>query len=138
LVPALEQYIDKLAATDSQPIHLEAEPDINDCLDKKAQGALFYIIEEAITNARKHAQADDIWVRLYHQGKMNAIVEIEDNGKGFNVNAVEENYHERNSLGMMNLKERAALAGGKTTIQSTPGKGTKITVTVPTKPDYND
>ncbi len=138
LVPALEQYIDKLAETDSQPVHLEAEPEINNCLDEKAQGALFYIIEEAITNARKHAQADDIWVRLYRQGKMNAIVEIEDNGKGFNVNAVEENYHERNSLGMMNLKERAALAGGKTTIQSAPGEGTKITVTVPTKPEYND
>lgn len=137
LVPALEQYIEKLAETDHQPIHLEAEPKVNESLDEKAQGALFYIIEEAITNARKHAQADDIWIRIYHQGKMNVIAEIEDNGLGFDLNAVEENYHERNSLGIMNLKERAALADGKTTIKSAPGEGTKITVTVPTRPDYD-
>ncbi|MGC9397665.1 MAG: GAF domain-containing sensor histidine kinase [Anaerolineae bacterium] len=136
LVPALEQYIAKLAETDDLPIHLEAEKDIDTVLSKEAQGALFYLIEEAITNARKHAEASDLWVRLYRQGTMHVIAEIEDNGKGFDVTAVQENYEERGSLGMMNLRERATLAGGKTVIQSTPGEGTKITVTIPTKDEY--
>lgn len=136
LVPAIRQYVSKLAETDSLPIYVEAEEGIDEKLDKEAQGALFYIIEEAITNARKHAEATDLWVRLYHQGTMHVIAEVEDNGKGFDVTAIQENYEERGSLGMMNLRERATLAGGKTVIQSTPGEGTKITVTMPTQDEY--
>lgn len=135
LVPAVEQYIKKLAETDSLVIHLAAEEDIDLYLTEQAQGSLFYIIDEAITNARKHAQADDLWVRLHRQGTMHAIIEIEDNGLGFDVIATEDNYEERGSLGMLNLQERAKLAGGKTVIHSEPGKGTLIQVTVPTKND---
>ena len=135
LVPAVEQYIKKLAGTDPLTIHLETEEEISQSLTEQAQGSLFYIIDEAITNARKHAQADDLWVRIYRQGTMNVIVEIEDNGLGFDVIATEDNYEERGSLGMINLRERAKLAGGKTTIQSEPGQGTLIQVTVPTKND---
>ncbi len=136
LLPALRQYVDKLAETDPLPIHIEAEKDVDKYLDKEAQGALFYIVEEAITNARKHANATDLWVRLYRQGTMHVIVEVEDNGEGFDIASVQKNYEERGSLGMMNLRERAALAGGKTVIQSTPGEGTKITVTMPTQDEY--
>jgi signal transduction histidine kinase len=136
LVPAIEQYVSKLAETDDLPIHVEAEEDIDEKLDKEAQGSLFYIIEEAITNARKHAEATDLWVRIYRQGTMHVITEIEDNGKGFDVTAVQDNYDERGSLGMMNLRERATLAGGKTVIKSVPNEGTKITVTVPTRDEY--
>jgi len=136
LLPAIKQYVDKLAETDPLPIHIEAEGDIDKSLDREAQGALFYIIEEAITNARKHAGASDLWIRFYRQGTMNVIVEVEDNGKGFDLATVQENYEERGSLGMMNLRERAALAGGKTVINSVPGEGTKITVTMPTRDEY--
>ena len=136
LLPALRQYVNKLAETDSLPIHIEAEKGIDKRLDEEAQGALFYIIEEAITNARKHAEATDLWVRLYRQGTMHVIVEVEDNGKGFDVATIQEHYEERGSLGMMNLRERAALAGGKTVIHSTRGQGTKITVTMPTRDEY--
>ncbi len=132
LVPALEQYFQKLAETLPMPVHLEAEPDVQKLLDKEAQGAIFYIVEEAITNARKHAEAKQIWVRIYKHGT-NVVAEIEDDGKGFNVAAVEKRYAERGSLGMLNLHERASLAQGKTVIQSKPGRGTKITVTVPAR-----
>lgn len=130
LAPALEQYVQKLAETDPLPIHLEVAGDINKLLESDAQGAIFYIVEEAIANARKHAQAKDLWIRLYQRG-MSVIAEVEDNGKGFDVAKVEAGYAERSSLGMLNLQERSSLVGGKTVIQSKPGKGTKITVTVP-------
>ncbi len=130
VVAALEQYKDKLQETDPTPIHLEAEPNVDACLGKEAQGAIFYIVEEALTNARKHAKAKDLWIRIYKRG-MNVVAEVEDNGKGFDVAAVEKSYDERSSLGMLNLQERATLVGGKTIIQSTPGKGTKITLTLP-------
>jgi signal transduction histidine kinase len=130
LIAALEQLRQKLAETVDLPIHLEADKNAESLLSQEAQGAIFYIIEEATTNARKHAQANNLWIRLYQKG-MNVIAEIEDDGKGFNVAAVESNYATRGSLGMRNLYERATLVKGKTRIQSAPGEGTKITVTIP-------
>ncbi|MBN1486898.1 MAG: GAF domain-containing sensor histidine kinase [Anaerolineae bacterium] len=132
LIAALEQYIIKLAETDPLPIHLEADKEAGKRLSKEAQGSVFYIVEEAITNARKHAQAQDLWVRIYKQGS-NVITEIEDNGRGFDVAATEANYDKRGSLGMMNLQERAELVGGNTVIRSKVGEGTKIIVNIPVK-----
>ena len=99
-------------------------------LSKEAQGAIFYITEEAATNVRKHAQAENLWIRLYQHG-MNVVVEIEDDGVGFNVAELEENYATRGSLGMLNIRERAKLVNGRSVIRSTPGQGTKISITIP-------
>jgi signal transduction histidine kinase len=131
LVAALRQLQKKLQETNPETkIHLEEEDDAAALLNKEAQGAVFYITEEALNNARKHAEADNLWIRIYKRG-MNIITEIEDDGKGFDVAAVKSNYAERSSLGMLNLQERAKLVKGKTVIRSTPGEGTKITVTIP-------
>jgi signal transduction histidine kinase len=131
LVAALRQLQKKIQETNPETkIHLKEEDDAAALLNKEAQGAVFYITEEALNNARKHAEADNLWIRIYKRG-MNIITEIEDDGKGFDVAAVKSNYAERSSLGMLNLQERAKLVKGKTVIRSTPGKGTKITVTIP-------
>jgi signal transduction histidine kinase len=130
LQAALEQYIDKLAETDPMPIHLEATSDVGQVLEQNAQGVIFYIIEEAIGNARKHAQAKNIWVRLCVQGNT-FIARTEDDGVGFDVDAVQMRYDERGSLGMINMHERAELVNGKLSIASAPGEGTRITLTVP-------
>ncbi len=130
LAAALEQLRNKLAETDPMHIHLEIEPQVDDDLTPEAQGALFYIIEEAVNNARKHAEATDLWIRLYRR-QLTVVAEVEDNGKGFDVSKVEEKYATRGSLGMMNLVERAKLVKGKTVIQSAPGQGTKVITTVP-------
>ncbi|MDY6877523.1 MAG: GAF domain-containing sensor histidine kinase [Chloroflexota bacterium] len=130
LQAALEQYIIKLAETDATPIHLEATPEVDQLLDKNAQGVIFYILEEAIGNIRKHAQAKNIWVRLHMQDNT-FIAEVEDDGRGFDVDEVQVHYDERSSLGMINMHERAELVGGHLTIASAPGEGTRITLTVP-------
>jgi signal transduction histidine kinase len=127
---ALEQYITKLAETDPTPIHLEAPPAVEQALDQNAQGVIFYIVEEAIGNARKHAQPQNIWVRLNVQDRT-FVAEVEDDGCGFNVDEVQARYEERGSLGMINMHERAELVGGKLAIVSSPGKGTRVTLTVP-------
>jgi signal transduction histidine kinase len=130
LQAALEQYISKLAETDSTPIHLQAAPDIDEWLDQNMQGVIFYIVEEAIGNARKHAKADNIWVRL--QRKDGAfVIEVTDDGKGFDVEEMQMGYDERGSLGMINIRERAELIGGKVKVASALGKGTCISLTVP-------
>jgi signal transduction histidine kinase len=127
---ALEQYITKLAETDPIPVHLEAMPEVDQRLERNAQGVIFYIIEEAIGNARKHAQAENIWVRLHIRGDI-LTIEVEDDGAGFDVEAVQVRYDERGSLGMINMHERAELVNGKLSIASAPGSGTRITLTVP-------
>ncbi|MFQ6101905.1 MAG: GAF domain-containing sensor histidine kinase [Anaerolineae bacterium] len=129
---ALEQYVSKLAETDDLPIHLEITPEIDQLLDQNAQGVIFYIIEEAISNARKHAKADNIWVRLYLQDSA-FVAEVEDDGAGFDVDVVQMSYDERSSLGMVNMYERAELVSGKLTITSAPGKGTRVMLNVPLK-----
>ncbi len=130
LVAALEQFRNKLAETESMKIHLEVEAGVESALSPEAQGALFYIIEEAVNNARKHAEASDLWIRLYRR-QLSVVAEVEDNGRGFDVSKVEEKYATRGSLGMMNLIERAKLVKGKTVIHSAPGKGTKVVTTIP-------
>jgi signal transduction histidine kinase len=130
LQAALEQYINKLAKTDPAQIHLKATPEADQALEQNAQGVIFYIIEEAIGNARKHAKAENIWVRLHIQGNTFAA-EVEDDGAGFDVEAVQVRYDERGSLGMINMHERAELVSGTLTIASALGQGTRITLTVP-------
>jgi signal transduction histidine kinase len=91
---------------------------------------LFYIAEEAINNARKHAEAENIWVRLSRRGDQYAL-EIQDDGVGFNIGAVDANYEQRGSLGMVNMRERTELVNGEMHIKSAEGDGTCITVIVP-------
>jgi signal transduction histidine kinase len=129
LVAALNQHAGNLQENDGLPIEIDAERYV-ECLDTEAQGVVFAIIEEAVNNAKKHAQAMHIWVRLAVQGDV-LIVQVADDGRGFDVEAVEGDYASRGSLGMINLKERAGLVGGTINIDSTPGQGTRITLLVP-------
>ncbi len=133
LVAALEQLRSKVQETSSVSIHLEADRGVDRELTKEAKGAIFYIVEEAFANARKHAHAKNIWIRLFQRG-MSILAEVEDDGVGFEVAAMEADYASRGSLGMINLRERAMLVKGKTLIVSAPGRGTTVTVTVPVAP----
>lgn len=130
LCAALEQVIAKRAETDPLPVHLEAPEGVDRVLDRDQQGIVFYILEEALSNARKHARAANVWVRLYLDSR-SFVAEVEDDGVGFDVSALEEGYEARGSLGMLNMRERAELVNGSLSIQSTPGLGTKLTLKVP-------
>lgn len=131
LQAALEQYASKLAETDAAiSIKLDVTPDVEHLLNQNTQGVIFYIIEEAISNARKHARAENIWVGLYVSDDA-LVAEIADDGCGFDVEGVQVRYDQRGSLGMVNMHERAELIGGQLTIASAPGQGTRITLTVP-------
>jgi signal transduction histidine kinase len=129
LVAALNQYADNLRENDKLPLQVDAEH-YEDCLDTEAQGVVFAILEEAVNNAKKHAQATQIWVQLAVQGDM-FVAQVVDNGRGFDVLAVERDYASSGSLGMINLKERAELVGGNLNIESSIGQGTRITLIVP-------
>jgi signal transduction histidine kinase len=133
LTAALEQYVQKMEETDAIDIHLQIQP-VDEYLDADAQGGIFYIIEECINNTRKHAQASNVWVRMGVRDN-SFIVQVEDDGTGFDVSGAQDRYDERGSLGMINLHERTELLGGKLRIESAPGRGTRTTVIVPLKDD---
>jgi signal transduction histidine kinase len=100
-------------------------------LEMGKQSVIFFIAEEAVNNARKHAQAPHIWVSLKSLGQGIALLEIIDDGVGFDVEAVNRAYDKRGSLGMINLRERTELVNGLLSIQSKPGQGTRVQVYIP-------
>ncbi len=130
LVAALNQLAEKVRETHGQNVIVEAQPGAAEQLELGKQGVVFYIAEEAINNARKHAEARHIWVRLRVRDEF-FVLEVEDDGVGFNVGAVDSNYEQRGSLGMVNMRERAELVSGLLRIDSAEGIGTRITVYVP-------
>lgn len=130
LTPALTQLVDKVRKTFGQNILLKFDPQADHVLPTEAQDALFYLIEEAVSNARKYAQAQTIRIEIMVKPE-DVIVRIADNGVGFDVEKVQAQYVERGSFGMMNMEERTELIGGRLSLQSQPGKGTVVTVTVP-------
>lgn len=93
-------------------------------LSKDKEVALYYIAQEALNNALRHARAKSILVTL-KQGRQNVILEISDDGCGFDPKKVE-----LGGLGLQNMHERTSQINGKFKIVSKPGQGTKITITV--------
>ena len=130
LTAALKQLAEKMRETHDQNVLVEAEPGVDNKLEMNQQGVLFYIIEEAVGNARKHAEAEHIWVRLKIQQEV-LVAEVQDDGVGFNVGAVDANYDKRGSLGMVNMRERAEILNGAVKIESAEGKGTRLLILVP-------
>jgi signal transduction histidine kinase len=128
LAPALQQYADKMRETEGLPVTIDS--DIEDRLPAKVEDIAFSVIEEAVNNARKHARAKSVSVRLRQQRGL-FVAEIQDDGRGFDVSSVTKSYDQRGSLGLINMRERAGLLDGNVTIDSTPGQGTTVTLVVP-------
>jgi signal transduction histidine kinase len=128
---ALQAMADKMRETFNQEVAIELDERIISQMEMGKQGVIFYIVEEAVNNARKHAGAPVILVRLRPVEQNIALLEIVDNGAGFDVEAVNSSYDKRGSLGMINLRERAELVNGLLNIKSAPGQGTTVQVYIP-------
>jgi signal transduction histidine kinase len=138
LTAALEAMAEKMRETFSQNVIVNVDEKVLENMEMGKQGVIFYIIEEAANNARKHAGAFHIWVRLRTFETDIALLEIEDDGAGFDVEAVHKSYDKRGSLGMVNLRERTELVNGLLNIDSAPGNGTRIQVYIPLSEEAAD
>jgi signal transduction histidine kinase len=96
-------------------------------LGDTAKLAIYRIVQEALSNARRHAETDGALVRLYLQGGK-VVAEVVDEGKGFPPSRAMERGV---GLGLVGMRERATMVGGMLTIDSVPGEGTRVRVTVP-------
>jgi signal transduction histidine kinase len=131
LMAALQAMAEKMRDTYEQNVIVEADAKLIPELEMSKQTIIFYIAEEAVNNARKHAQAAHIWIRLKDIGSQIALLEVQDDGVGFNLGSVDASYDQRGSLGMVNMRERAELINGVLKIESAEGKGTCIRVLIP-------
>ena len=131
LIAALESMAEKMMETFGQNVIIEVDPDVLPSLEMNKQAVIFYIAEEAVNNARKHAQADNIWVRLKPVESDITLLEIVDDGVGFDIGSVDAAYDSLGSLGMVNMRERADLVNGVLNIASADEKGTRVRVVIP-------
>jgi len=99
-------------------------------LSPAIETALFRIIQEATNNIIKHADAKNVYIQLFIEGDMiNAV--IKDDGKGFDIEAALKSDGERQTLGILGIKERVDLLGGTFSIASRSGDGTQLSIKVP-------
>ena len=135
LIGALKAMAEKTHETYNQNVIVEAEENVISQLEMSKQTIIFYIAEEAINNACKYAQANHIWVRMKDYDKDLVMLEVQDDGIGFDKNKVESSYEQRGSLGLKNMNERAEMVNGIFRLDSAIGKGTSIRVLIPLTPE---
>lgn len=104
----------------------------------EVETTLFRIIQEAVVNIARHAKAENVFVLLkVAAGSLH--IDIEDDGEGFDPNALFEQSHrdikDRRGLGLQGMKERVFLIGGKMEVFSMPGHGTRVEIRIPLEPE---
>lgn len=104
------------------------EPEQDLPVPEKFKTGLYRIFQESLTNVARHSGATSVKVVLEEKDNY-LVLSIEDNGKGFDMQKTKE----RRTLGILGMKERSMMMGGIYEINSQPGNGTTITVSVPVK-----
>lgn len=125
LVAALEQYVNNLNSEELS-IHFKTIGFEGYRLNVEAEASLYRIGQEAINNAVCHAQASSVGVLLERRGDEVKLF-VEDDGVGFSPESVDQ----KDRLGLVGMRERAEMLGGKLTIESAEGQGTAVIVEVP-------
>jgi len=129
LVQALRLYVAQLATDADWHVSLAVDPAWQP-LPVALEAALFRIVQEATTNARKYAEAPRVEIQL-QAGSEQLCLSIRDWGKGFNPAQVASVPQQGLHMGLIGIRERARLWGGTCVIKSQPGKGTSIEVCIP-------
>ena len=127
LAAALEWMCARQSERSGVPIDVRGERPLPR-LPRDAEAALFRIVQEAISNALKHAHAQSVSVTLHHDANQLEI-SVQDNGCGFDPEVAER--RDRDSLGLISMRERADLIGAAFDVRSRPGEGTRIVARLP-------
>ncbi|MCL4370060.1 MAG: ATP-binding protein, partial [Chloroflexi bacterium] len=92
--------------------------------------ALFRVVQEAVTNIARHAEAENVVISLdFSQAAV--VIEVEDDGKCFDLTAISRTADRGRGLGLMGMRERVALFSGVLTVETSPGAGTQLRIEVP-------
>jgi signal transduction histidine kinase len=132
LPPALHQQLDRVAEQAGCAVELDWT--VTQRLAEDTEMVLFRTIQEALTNISKHAKPCKVVVRGRAKEHV-VVVEIVDDGVGFDPDQVAREKPLLGHLGLPAMGERVRLAGGSLTIVSQPGQGTTVSIVVPLSPD---
>jgi len=98
--------------------------------DRVIEETCFRVVQEAITNAVRHANAQNVWVEL-QQTEEALELSVHDDGKGFDLDGTHREPKVESGIGLLGMEERLRQIGGRLVIQSTLGEGTDVQITVP-------
>jgi signal transduction histidine kinase len=124
LVDALEDMVEKISVTRDFSIDLDTSSDLDDCTNNDQKLAIYRIIQEQLNNVIKYAKATEVNIELQTSPEAINLV-IQDNGQGFNPAKAGK------GLGLSNIITRAESLEGKVCLQSAPGQGCRMMVTLP-------
>lgn len=125
LITALKQYTEEYARQYQIEVQFDAMEIETTRLPAEVETALFRIMQESLTNVAMHAQASRVDILLNRRSGC-LVMTIEDNGVGFDPNLIAN----ETRLGLFGIRERVDMLGGRLMIESSPGKGTTISVEV--------
>jgi signal transduction histidine kinase len=137
LVDVLDEYCQEYSSQNNLEIEFLPVGVDESKLDFDTKITLYRLIQEALSNVRKHADASHVSIRLVSSFP-NIVLRIEDDGRGFDVTARLAASHYEKRMGLLGIKERVALLGGTMEIQSQPERGTKIFIELPYGAKYHD
>jgi signal transduction histidine kinase len=129
LISALRWEIDRYEQRTGQNVEFEADL-ASTALESELEITLYRIIIEALTNVARHAHASHIRVSLWVRSQ-EVFAGVEDDGIGFDADDVFGSSAEKLSLGLIGMRERAELLGGRLEVLSAPGSGTKVRARLP-------
>jgi signal transduction histidine kinase len=129
LVAAIKGYVEEYSAKVKIKVDFHASNINEQHLSAELRMTVYRIVQEALTNIAKHAEASSVSVVLRSRDS-SLVTIVEDNGKGFELNRVMDSHHDK-KLGLFGMYERASLVGGRLTIESNPDVGTTVFFEVP-------
>jgi signal transduction histidine kinase len=129
LVSALETYVDQLSGEGAPLFHFD-NGGFDGRLPPDVEATAFIVVQEAVNNARKHSNPENIWLTLSpEEGSL--LLTVEDDGCGFDKDAADKNSKRGGHLGLVSMRERADLIEAQLSIESSPGEGTRISLRIP-------
>jgi signal transduction histidine kinase len=132
LVETIYRFCEDFTHMWGVPVDFQSAGLTNLKLDYGLQINLYRLVQEGLTNIRKHASASRVKVKLV-AAFPNIILRIEDNGRGFDVQKRATSVGQDKRMGLRSMLERVNLMGGKMKLQSKLGQGTKVSIKLPFK-----
>lgn len=130
IVSSLAKLTQELSKLTGKEILFYNKTDFSQRLDSLIEINIYRLTQEAINNAIKYAESSHIIVQLSHSNTLLSII-VDDNGKGFDVAAVDKKRNSESGMGMLFMQERIQYINGRVFFKSIPGEGTRITFNIP-------
>jgi signal transduction histidine kinase len=130
IVSSLSKLTQELSKLTGKEILFYNKTDFSQRLDSLIEINIYRLTQEAINNAIKYADSSHIIVQLSHSDTLLSII-VDDNGKGFDIHAVDKKRNSESGMGLLFMKERIQYINGRVFIKSIPGEGTRITFNIP-------